>query len=237
MSNRRYLLILAVLFLVWWAALAVGPWDRHAWFVQNIGVMSGVIALAVSRRRMAFSRVSYTLLFLFLCLLEVGAHYTYSRTPYDDWFAALTGRSFNTWVGWERNNFDRVVHFAYGFLLAHPVREIFLRVADVRGFWGYVLPLDVVMSTSLIFELVEWATAEVFGGGQQAFIGTQGDVWDTHKDMALASLGALLAMCLIAAVNRRYQRDFTREWNESLRVKRKDPTDPDGLAWLAHRQK
>ena len=154
------------------------------------------------------------------------------NTPYDHWFEALTGHSFNAWAGWERNNFDRIVHFAYGFLLVYPVREIFLRVVDVRGVWGYFLPLDVVMSTSLLFELVEWMTAEVFGGGSPDFIGMQGDVWDTHKDMAVASLGALLAMCITAAVNWRYQRDFAQEWNESLRVKRKEPTEPDGIAWL-----
>lgn len=237
MSNRRYLLILAALFALWWIALAIEPWDRQAWFLQNIGVVTCVVALAASHRRMSFSRVSYTLIFLLLGLLEVGAHYTYPRTPYDEWFAALTGQSFSGWVGWERNNFDRVVHFAYGLLLAYPVREIFLRIADVRGFWGYFLPLDVVMSTSLIFELVEWTVAELFGGGSQAFIGAQGDVWDTHKDMAVASLGAVLAMGITAAVNAIYQRDFAREWSDSLRVKRREPNDPDGIAWLAHKKK
>lgn len=235
MSNRRYFLILLALFAAWWIALAIAPYDRQAWVLQNIGVVLGVVVLAASRHRMSLSRVSYTLVFLFLGLLEVGSHYTYPETPYDQWFAALTGRSFDELVGWERNNFDRVVHFAYGFLIAYPVREVFLRVADARGFWAYALPLDVVMSTSMIFELIEWTTAEVFAGGSQAFIGAQGDVWDSHKDMAFASLGALLAMGITAAVNGRYQRDFAREWNESLRVKRKEPVDPDGIAWWAHK--
>jgi len=136
-----------------------------------------------------------------------------------------------------RNNFDSVVHFAYGLLLAYPVRELFLRVADVRGFWGYFLPLDVVMSTSMLFELIEWLVAAVFAGGDQTFNGTQGDVWDAHKDMAFATLGALIAMCVIAFVNGRYHRDFAREWNESLRVKLREPVDPDGLAWLARKRR
>ena len=136
-------------------------------------------------------------------------------------------------LGWERNNFDRIVHFSYGLLLAYPVREIFLRVADVRGFWGYALPLDVVMSTSMLFELVEWTTAEVFAGGNQLYIGTQGDVWDTQKDMALATLGATIAIGITAAINRAYHRDFGREWAESLRVKRREALEPDGFAWLA----
>jgi putative membrane protein len=151
--------------------------------------------------------------------------------PYDAWFRSLTGVSFNGLVGWERNNFDRVVHFSYGLLLAYPIREMFLRVADVRGFWGYFLPLDLTMSTSMLFELIEWGAAEAFGGDLgQAYLGTQGDVWDAHKDMALASLGALIAMLVTFALNRRYQRDFNREWAESLRVKGKRPLGEDALA-------
>jgi putative membrane protein len=127
-------------------------------------------------------------------------------------------------MGWERNHFDRSVHFLYGLLLAYPVREVFLRVADVRGFWGYFLPLDLTMSTSMMFELFEWGAAELVGGDLgMAYLGTQGDVWDAHKDMALASLGALIAMSLTAAINVRLQRDFAREWADSLRVKRVEP--------------
>jgi putative membrane protein len=168
-----------------------------------------------------------------MCLHQVGAHYTYAEVPYDAWFKSLTGHKFNEVVGWERNNFDRVVHFCYGLLLAYPIREVFLRVADVRGFWGYFLPLDLTMSTSMLFELIEWGAAEMFGGNLgQAYLGTQGDVWDAHKDMALASLGALIAMLVTYAINRRYQRDFNREWAESLRVKGKRPLGEDALARL-----
>ena len=134
------------------------------------------------------------------------------------------GVTFNELVGWERNNFDRVVHFSYGLLLAYPIRELFLRIAGVRGFWGYFLPLDLTMSTSALFELLEWAAAEIFGGDLGvAYLGTQGDVWDAHKDMALASLGALITMSATAFLNSRARRDFAYEWNESLRVKHTAP--------------
>jgi putative membrane protein len=187
--------------------------------------------LAALRRRLPFSRVSYTLIFVFLCLHTLGAHYTYSEVPYDAWSVRLTGRSFDDLVGWQRNNFDRVVHFCYGLLLAYPVREVYLRVADARGFWGYFLPLDFAMSTSMIYELIEWAAAVVFGGDVgQSYLGTQGDEWDAHKDMALASLGALIAMGVTAAINGRYQRDFAREWDESLRVKHAEPLGEEALA-------
>jgi putative membrane protein len=101
---------------------------------------------------------------------------------------------------------------------------VFLRIANVRGFWGYFLPLDLTMSTSMLYELIEWLAAEVVGGDLgQAYLGTQGDIWDAHKDMALASLGALVSMLITAAINRRMQRDFANEWAESIRVKRKKP--------------
>jgi len=101
----------------------------------------------------------------------------------------------------------------------------------VRGFWGYFLPLDLTMSTSMIFELFEWAAAEIFGGELgQAYLGTQGDIWDAHKDMALASLGAAIAMTITYALNRSLQRDFNSEWAESLRVKDPKPLGEDEIA-------
>jgi putative membrane protein len=156
--------------------------------------------------------------------------------PYDSWFEALTGRRLNALLGWERNHFDRMVHFSYGLLLAYPVREMFLRVAALRGFWGYFFPLDITMSTSMLYELIEWGAAVAFGGELgQAFLGTQGDVWDAHKDMALASTGALLAMLVTAALNYSVQRDFAIEWVESLRVKGRRPLGEDEFARLRDR--
>ena len=182
------------------------------------------------------SPVSYTLIFVFLCLHEVGAHYTYAEVPYDNWFRAWTGRTFNELVGWERNNFDRVVHFCYGLLLAYPIREVFIRVVDVRGFWGYFLPLDLTMSTSMVFELFEWGAASLFGGDLgMAYLGTQGDIWDAHKDMALASAGAGVAMSATAMINGYLHRDFARERAESFRVKHPRPLGEDEIARMLKR--
>lgn len=140
-------------------------------------------------------------------------------------------------MGWERNHFDRFVHFSYGFLLAYPVREIFLRIAYVKGFWGYFLPLDITMSTSMMYELVEWATAEIFGGDLGvAYLGTQGDAWDAHKDMLLASIGAAIAMIITAAINIYINNDFLREWSESLKIKKHRPLGEDELKRLWRRR-
>jgi len=223
-SHRNYFLLLTAIFAVIWIALAVDPLFRSDWLLENVLVVAFALALAASWRWFMFSRVSVTLIFLFLCLHEVGAHYTYSHVPYDDWFRALTGHSLNEAMGWSRNHFDRAIHFSYGLLLAYPIREIFLRIANVRGFWGYFLPLDLTMSTSMMFELFEWGAAELFGGELgMAYLGTQGDVWDAHKDMALASLGAFIAMLVTASINASLQADFAREWADSLRIKDRQP--------------
>jgi putative membrane protein len=115
--------------------------------------------------------------------------------------------------------------------MAYPIREVFLRVASVRGFWGYFLPLDFTLSTSAFYEVLEWATAAVVGSNaSNDYLGSQGDIWDSQKDMTLASLGALLAMTTIAVITRHYKRDFAREFGESLRVKSAAPLGEDEIA-------
>ncbi|NOT30234.1 MAG: DUF2238 domain-containing protein [Planctomycetes bacterium] len=220
----RTLTILGVLFAALTVALGIAPWHRADWVLENVLVVAFLGAAALAHRRMPLSRLSWLLIFVFLCLHELGAHYTYSEVPYDEWCRALFGWTLAEKLGLERNHFDRLVHFCYGLLLAYPVREMFLRVGDAKGFWGYFLPLDLTMSTSMLYELIEWAVAEAFGGELgAAYLGTQGDEWDAHKDMALASLGALIAMTVTALVSRHLDRDFAREWSESLRVKHSRP--------------
>lgn len=229
--HKRYLAVLALLFGALWTALAIDPVDRHDWALENVLVLAFAVGIGVSYRRFTFSRVSYTLIFLFLCLHAVGAHYTYAQVPYDRAWQALTGSTFNELMGWERNHFDRLVHFCYGLLFAYPLREVFLRVAQARGFWGYFLPLDFALATSALFELFEWGAAAVFGGDLGvAYLGTQGDEWDAHKDMLLAGTGATIAMLITAAINWRLQRDFAREWSDSLRIKDPRPLGEDEIA-------
>jgi putative membrane protein len=221
---RRYCLTTLVIYGVLWLALAISPRDRADWALENALVVVFVPALVASLRWFPLSRLSWTLVLVFLSLHTVGAHYTYAEVPYDAWSLALFGRRLNDLLGLKRNHFDRLVHFSYGLLMAYPMRELFLRVADARGFWGYFLPLDLTLSTSATFELLEWAAVEVFGGDLGgAYLGMQGDVWDAQKDMALAGLGAAIAMALTLLVNRSWQRDFNREWAGSLRVKRRLP--------------
>lgn len=231
-KQRLPLALLAVL-VVTGVLLGIAPLHRDDWLLENALSVAAVAVLVVMWRKFPLSRLSCVLIFVFLMLHELGAHYTYSEVPYDAWFEKLTGRGLNERFGFERNHFDRLVHFSYGFLIAYPIREVFVRVASARGFWGYFLPLDVVMSTSMLYELVEWGASLVFGGELgAAYLGTQGDVWDAHKDMLLATLGALLALVITALVHRSLDRDFQREWAESLRVKQKTPLGEEAARTL-----
>lgn len=230
MTRKVYFTIFVAAIAVLWIALAISPNDRSDWLLENVLLIAGAVVLIATRSRLPLSGISYTLILVFFCLHIIGAHYTYAEVPYDAAFRSLTGHSFNELIGWKRNNYDRVVHFSYGLLLAYPIRELFLRVANVRGFWGYFLPLDLTMSTSMIYELIEWLSAVWFGGDLgTAFLGSQGDEWDAQKDMALASLGALITMIVTAIVNSIYQRDFAREWVESLRIKSNRPLGEEAL--------
>jgi putative membrane protein len=143
----------------------------------------------------------------------VGAHYTYSEVPLFD--------RIRDAFGYSRNHYDRVIHFAYGLLLAHPIRELFRKVASARGFWSYLLPLLLVMASSCAYEIVEWLFAVAVEPAQgTAFLGTQGDPWDAQKDMALATTGALLALLVTLLSDLRRRPEAGREFKESLHRQR-----------------
>ncbi len=229
-THRQYLGVLVAGFMCLAIPLAISPLDRHDWLLENVLTVAALILLLATAKLFPLSRISYTTIFIFLCLHEIGSHYTYAKVPYDAWWQETFGYSLNAAFGLERNHYDRLVHFLYGLLLAYPIREWFIRVADMKGFWSYFFPLDLTMSTSMLYELIEWAAAEFFGGGLgEAYLGTQGDTWDAQKDMALASLGALIAMLITALLNLWLQRDFAREWAESLRIKHSQPLGEDEI--------
>ena len=232
-EHDRFALLLLAAFIAVWALLAVQPLYRSDWLLENALVFIAIPLLVALHPILPLSKISYSLIFVFLCLHEIGAHYTYAQVPYDQWFESIIGTGLNQIVGWERNHYDRVLHFLYGLLITYPVREIVLRVSRARGFWSYLLPLLMLISTSTIFELLEWLAALVFGSDLGiAFMATQGDVWDTQKDMALAATGSVIATVLIGGVNSMLDRDFAREWADSLRVKRPEPLGEVEIARL-----
>jgi putative membrane protein len=186
---------LCVWYLFVWGFLAIDPLDRQDWFLENILALGLIVVLIATYRQFPLSDLSYMLLAVFLTLHAIGAHYTYSKVPLGFWIQDF----------WEleRNHFDRIVHFLFGFLLAYPLRELFLRRVRVRGFWAYYLPISGIVALSGLFEIVEsWIARLVSPELGSAYLGTQGDVWDAQKDMTMALAGALLAIMLTYAVSK-----------------------------------
>jgi putative membrane protein len=197
---------LLLIFLGIWATLAVAPLSREDWLLENLLVLVAVPFLVTTRRRMRFSDASYACLFVFFVLHSIGAHYTYSLVPYDRWLESLTGITLNELVGWERNHYDRFVHFLYGALLLPPAAELLDRYAPARAAWRWLMPVLFLMSHSVIYEMMEWAAALVVAPDLgTAYLGTQGDPWDAQKDMAFATLGAALSVIILRSM-RSYSR-------------------------------
>jgi putative membrane protein len=234
--SPRYPLWLLGALAVWFGVWAINPPHPSDFILEHILTVVFVGLLAATHRRFRLSNISYTLIFIYLCLHIVGAHYTYAEVPYARWLSAL-GLGAGDPAGVGRNHYDRFVHFVFGLLLAYPVREVFVRIAGARGFWGYYLPLDVVMSFSMLYELLEWSVALVFAPELgQSYLGTQGDEWDAHKDMALATLGAVIAMAATACINWRLKRDFAVELADSLRVREAKPLGEVRLAEMMRKE-
>lgn len=206
-QGARFPLLLLAVFLVVAAALGIAPRYRQDWLLENVLVLLALPALVLGFRRLRFSDASYAALFAFLLLHEIGAHYTYSEVPWDRWFAALVGFSLDQALGLSRNHFDRAIHFAYGLLVTPAVVELVAARTTSPGLWRWLVPVSLMTASSALYELFEWAAAVCFGGDLGvAYLGTQGDPWDTQQDMLLALLGSLSAVALLAAAARRRRR-------------------------------
>jgi putative membrane protein len=202
-SLWRYPLTLLSLFGLLWIALAIAPVYRQDWLLENLIVFIAVPILVLTARRLRFSIFAYTSLFVFFSLHAIGAHYTYSLVPYDQWFQALTGGSLNELLGFQRNHYDRLIHFLYGLLVAPAAVEIFAHYGRYPRSWAALFPFLFMASHAVIYELIEFAAAIVFGGDLgQAYLGTQGDIWDGQKDMALALAGSAISITAMAIAGR-----------------------------------
>lgn len=230
MSRRVYLLALFAAFLGAWTWAAIRPVYPDDWLLENYLVFFFVPLVVLLGVWFRLSLISYTLITLFMILHVVGSHYTYAEVPF--------GYALQEWLGAGRNMYDRLVHFCFGFLLAYPVREVFVRITRARGFWNYYLPVELTFAFSAIYELLEWAAAAVVSPeAGLAFLGAQGDPWDAQKDMAVAGLGSLLAMALTYAVAAVVEPDTWQAFKESLRIPPDDrPVGEDQvLAWWRRR--
>ncbi|WP_407929486.1 DUF2238 domain-containing protein [Heliomicrobium gestii] len=169
----------------------INPYDRFTWILEVFPAVIGLAALALTYRRFPLTTFSYTLIAIHMVILMIGGHYTYAKVPFFDWLRD----SFD--LG--RNHYDRLGHLAQGFIPAILAREILLRLSPLRrgGFLSLLIPC-VCLAISAFYELIEWWVALATGTAAEAFLGTQGDVWDTQSDMAMALLGSLLALLTLS---------------------------------------
>ena len=179
-----------------WVWAAIKPVDRSDWMLENILVVAGLGTAAWLYHHRPQSAVSSILLTVFMILHTVGSHYTYSLVPFGDWMKSA--------FGFERNHYDRIIHFSFGFLLVYPVREMLLRKDPALKKWAGFLAFTIIGTCSGIYEQMEWlAAATVDPDSGQAFLGTQGDTFDSQKDECLAMVGALGALLITRLAERR----------------------------------
>ncbi|HEV2855062.1 MAG TPA: DUF2238 domain-containing protein [Thermoanaerobaculia bacterium] len=194
-SAREPLILLALAA----AALIVSgihPYDRTTWVLEVAPILIGAPILIATYRRFPLTLLLYRLLFLHALILMLGGHYTYARVPLGFWVRDL--------MGFARNHYDRLGHFAQGFVPAILAREVLLRRTPLRpGGWLFFLVTCVCLAFSATYEFIEWWSAVLGGSAADAFLGTQGDVWDTQWDMFLALVGAVTAQLTLARVHDR----------------------------------
>lgn len=194
--NKNILLIVcSVLFLIYWIFTLIGTTDLANWFLENTLVFIFLFVLIITFKKLQFSDLSYLLIFVYLMLHIYGAKYTYAENPFGFWLQDL--------IGFDRNHYDRIVHFSFGFLLAYPMRELFLIGFRFPKWVAWLLPIEITLSISGFYELIEWAIADLFFKEQGiAYLGTQGDIWDAQKDIFLAFSGAILATTIVSMIKR-----------------------------------
>lgn len=211
----KYKWFLLITFALFWCWSAYNPVFPEDWLLENYLVFMWVPIIIALGRYFKLSELSYTLITIFMCLHVIGSHYTYAEVPFGD---ILQG-----WFNADRNMYDRLVHFSFGLLLAYPIREVFMRLAKVKGFWGYYFPIDLVLAFSCTYELIEWWSARnVEPSAAMAFLGSQGDVWDAQKDMGLAGLGSLVAMLVVLVVHIILDKNVWKDIKESFRIEKGD---------------
>ena len=174
--------------LIW---SGVNPTDRFTWFLEVAPALIGLVLLAVTYGSFRLTTILYILILAHCIILMIGGHYTYAEVPF-----------FNNLFGSERNNFDKLGHFFQGFMPALLTREILIRKQVVNGKgWRVLFVISLCLAFSAFYELIEWWTAMAVGEDAEAFLGTQGYVWDTQSDMALALLGAVSSLLLLSGVH------------------------------------
>jgi len=198
--HKVLLLVVAAVFV--WSY--IGCHDRFTWFLEIFPILLALPVLAYTYRRFPLTDLLYVLIAVHAVILMVGGHYTYARVPLFDWIRDAFELS--------RNHYDKVGHFAQGFVPAILTREILLRTTPLRrGKMLFFLVVSVCLAISASYELLEWSVAEISGSGADDFLGTQGDIWDTQKDMAWCLVGSLVSLLSLSRLHDRLLRSLPHD--------------------------
>ena len=193
-NDSARMLVWGLVFVAVLAWSAIGPHDRFTWWLEVIPALIAAVLLWGTKTRFPLTRLVYVLILIHAIILMVGGHYTYAEVPLFDYIGNA--------MGWTRNHYDKLGHFAQGFVPAMVAREILLRRTSLtEGKWLGFLVTCVALAFSAFYELIEWWVAELTGGDAEAFLGTQGYVWDTQSDMMFALIGAIAALTLLSGVH------------------------------------
>lgn len=193
--QNRLLQLYAVLFLICWTVTYINTPNRTNWYTENVLTLIFIITLIGTHRTFKFSDLSYSLMFVYLLLHIYGAEYTYAENPLGYWLKD----QFHA----ERNHYDRIVHFSFGLLLSYPMRDYFMNHFKWPAWVCWTLPCEITLSFSGMYELIEWLVADIFFPSEgDAYLGTQGDIWDAQKDMGIAFIGAITAMLIFSSIKR-----------------------------------
>jgi putative membrane protein len=183
-------------YVIFWIALAIHPVDRKDWLLENLLVFITAAVFVFTYRRFQLSNWSYALILIFLAVHTIGAHYTYAKVPAGFWL--------QHWLGLSRNHYDRVIHFAFGFFLVYPMRELLQRCAGAPQVGATWLAVSALAALSSFFEILEAVIAQIVAPDLgTAYLGTQGDIWDAQEDMTAAFVGALLTAAMLSIAQRR----------------------------------
>ena len=194
MQTKRAIWIAIFVIVLAWSG--VGPMDYLTWAMEVVPAVVGAAVLWTTRNSFPLTSLTYILILIHCIILIVGGHYTYAEVPLGDWVRDLFDHS--------RNNYDKLGHFAQGFIPAIVAREVLIRLSVFNSKrWRDFFIVCLCLAISAFYELIEWWVAALSGEGADAFLGTQGYAWDTQSDMALALLGAILALLMLGRLHDR----------------------------------
>jgi putative membrane protein len=190
MSDKKLHLLLLISFAAIFTWSAINPHDRFTWFLEVLPALLGIAVLMLLYPRFKFTNLVYFLILVHTAILIVGGHYTYAEMPFFNWLKDM--------LELDRNYYDRLGHFAQGFIPAIIAREVLIRQAILNKKWLSLIVVCICLAISASYELLEFAVALLTGESAEAFLGTQGDIWDTQWDMTFALIGAVSALALLS---------------------------------------